>query len=154
MSFRVIALCAAQFQPLFALDDAALAERGARRVVATNKPGYPCRVSLRDAEPGERVLLINYEHQPAASPYRARHAIFVIEGAVEAHPAIDEVPAVLCARLLSIRAFDAAGMMVDAEVADGGEAAPVFERMLANPAVSYLHVHNARPGCYAARVER
>jgi hypothetical protein len=45
-------------------------------------------------------------------------------------------------------------MMIDADVVEGRAAAALFERFLENPAASYLHVHNAKRGCYAARVER
>jgi hypothetical protein len=134
--------------------DDELRARGVVRRTADHSPGFPCRVSLRDAEPGETVLLLNYEHQPADTPYRASHAIYVREGAVEARPGVGEVPDVLRRRLLSVRAFDADGMMVDADVAEGGALEPVIARLFGDPAVAYLHVHNAKPGCYAARVER
>jgi hypothetical protein len=154
MSFRIHALPAEPFQHLFGASTDSLVALGVERRIADSKPGFPCRVSLRDAEPGETVLLLNYEHQPANSPYRASHAIFVREYAEQARPAIDEVPDVLRLRLLSVRAFDRAGMMVDADVVEGSELRPVLDRLLANPEVDYLHLHNAKPGCYAARVER
>jgi hypothetical protein len=154
MSFRISGLPAAPFAPLFALSDAELRRHGAVRRVADRTPGFPCRVSLRDADPGETVLLVHYEHQPADTPYRAAHAIYVREGAVEARPAVGEVPDVLRRRLLSARAFDAAGMMLDADVADGLALEPVVRRLLSRPGFAYLHLHNAKPGCYAARVDR
>jgi hypothetical protein len=139
---------------LFGASAETLATFGIERRVVDCKPGFPCRISLRDAEPGETVLLLNYEHQPANSPYRASHAIFIREHAEQARPAIDEIPDVLSLRLLSVRAFDRAGMMVDADVVAGAELRPVLERLLAMPEVDYLHLHNAKPGCYAARAER
>jgi hypothetical protein len=154
MGFRVVGLPASRFEQLYGLSEEALAEKGIRAYVADSKPGFPCRVSLRDAEPGERVLLLNFEHQPAGTPYRSAHAIYVKDGAQDAEPEPGEVPEVLRSRLLSVRAFDGQGMMVDADLADGREAGAVFERLLANPAVAYLHVHNAKRGCYAARVDR
>lgn len=154
MSFKVSALPAAHFKPLFALTDEELAIRGARRLIADKCPGFPCRVSLVDAQAGEVVLLANYEHQKASSPYRASHAVFVRENAQEAHPRVGEVPEALRLRLLSVRGFDDDGMMIDADVAEGREIEPVIERLLANSAISYLHLHNAKPGCYAARVDR
>lgn len=154
MSFQITGLRRATFAPLFALTDAELAARNAVRMVADKRPGFPCRVSLRDAEPGESVLLVNYEHLAVASPYRSRHAIFVRENAVDARLDVGEIPEVLATRLLSVRAFDRAGMMIDADVMQGSELAPGIARMLDKSAVDYLHVHNAKPGCFAARVDR
>ncbi len=154
MTFQIAGLDPAPFAPLFALSDAELAERGAVRRVADRKPGFPCRVSLADAEPGETLILLNHEHLPVDSPYRATHAIYVREGVEVAHPAPGEVPEVLRLRLLSVRAFDTAGMMVDADVADGHVIEPVIDRMFADPAVAYIHLHNAKPGCFAAQVNR
>jgi hypothetical protein len=57
-------------------------------------------------------------------------------------------------RLLSLRAFSEEGMMVDADVVEGLVIEPLIERMLANPEVSYIHVHNARQGCYSGRIDR
>ncbi len=153
MSFRVRGLDPAPFRRYFSMSDAELAFAGARRVVARG-PGYPCRVSLAEAATGEEVVLVNYEHQPGHSPYRSSHAIYVRRGPDAAFDGVDVVPGVLATRLLSVRAFDAAHMMIDADVVEGTRAAETFERMLADPAAAYLHVHNAKRGCYAARVER
>ncbi len=154
MTFRIHALPAEPFQHLFGASSEALAALGIERRIADCKPGFPCRISLRDAEPGETVLLLNYKHQAANSPYRASHAIYVREHAEQAQPEIGEIPDVLGLRLMSVRAFDRAGMMVDADVVHGAELRPVLERLLAMPEVDYLHLHNAKPGCYAARAER
>ena len=153
MSFRVLGLPPGLFSPYFAMSDAELETIGAIRVVAA-EPGLPCRVSLKHAAVGDEVLLLNYEHQPARTPYRARHAIYVSRGSTRAFDARDEVPEALACRLLSVRAFDAADMMIDADVAEGSIVAGLFDRLLANAEVRYLQVHNARRGCYAARVER
>jgi hypothetical protein len=117
-------------------------------------PGYPCRVSLEDAEPGERLLLLTFEHHGVDSPYRASGPIYVREGAVQADPAVNEVPLQLRRRLLSVRAYSAAGMMRDASVVEGKDLEGAVETLFADPKVAYLHLHNAIPGCYAARVER
>jgi hypothetical protein len=97
---------------------------------------------------------VHHEHQPADTPYRAGHAIYVRAGAVEATPDVGEVPDVLRRRLLSVRAFDEAGMMLGADVVDGGDVARAIERFFDDPLIAYLHLHNAKPGCYAARVDR
>ena len=153
MSFRVLGLSPDPFRPLFALPDDRLHELGARRVFADD-PRMPCRVSMEHAELGEELLLVNFEHQPANTPYRSTHAIYVCKAADRSFDAVDLIPEVLASRLLAIRAFDAQHMMIDAEVCEGVQAADMFERFLANAQASYLHVHNARRGCYAARVER
>lgn len=154
MTFRIHALPAGEFAGLFEMSDAELAAVRAVRMTVDAKPGYPCRVSLADAELGETVLLVNYEHQPADSPYRSSHAIFVREGAAQAHPVVGEVPEVLATRLISVRAFDAEHNMVDADVVAGSDLAGVIPAMFRAEGVAYLHLHNARQGCFAASVTR
>lgn len=154
MAFQIHALPYAPFAPLFAMSDAELAARRARRVTADAAPGFPCRVSLADAEPGETLVLLHYEHQPADSPYRASHAIFVRENAVQAFPEAGTVPKVLRRRLISVRAFDSNHDMVAAEVVDGTSLATAIESMFGVAAIAYLHLHNAKPGCFAASVTR
>lgn len=154
MSFRITGLSPEPFRPLFGLSDAELAERGVKRYVADANSRFPCRVGMRDVAPGESVLLLNHVCQPADTPYRATHAIFVREGATETYDAVDEVPPAMRARLLSLRAYDADGMMVDADVVEGAAVEPLIERLLAKPNVSYIHAHNARQGCYSGKIER
>ena len=154
MSFQIHALPAEPFAPLFGMTDDELRARGAVRQTVDRTPGFPCRVSLADAAPGETVVLVHYEHQPVHTPYRAGHAIYVREGVAEAHPAAGEIPEVLRRRLLSVRAFDASGMMLDADVVEGRALGPAIARLFADGRVAYLHLHNAKPGCYAARVDR
>lgn len=153
MGFRISGLAAEPFAHWFTLDDAELARRGAVRRVADSDPGFPCRISLTDASVGDDVLLINFEHLPEHSPYRARHAIYIRRGESRCE-IIDDVPAMLRSRLLSVRAFDDAAMMVSADVVDGRELERVVDAMFADPRTRYLHLHFAKPGCYAARVDR
>lgn len=150
--FRISGLPAEKFQHLFALSDAELAQHGARRLVARDG-GYPCRVSLTDAAPGDTVILTHYEHQGADTPFRASHALYVREGE-RRYDSVGEVPPQLRKRLLSVRAFDAEGMMLEADVVEGREVETVIDRVLADPRIAYLHLHYARQGCYAARVDR
>jgi len=154
MSFRITGLDPAPFRHLFGLPDEDLGKRNVKRYVADRKPGYPDRIELRDAEPGETLLLLNYLHQPAETPYKASHAIFVREGAVTAYDGVDETPECLRLRPISLRAFDSSGMMVEADLASGREVDAAIERLLENPAASYIHAHYALPGCYAARIDR
>jgi hypothetical protein len=154
MTYRVRGLSPEPFRPLFGLRDEELALRGARPVVADAPFGFPDRIEISDAEPGERLLLVNYLHQPAGTPYRASHAIFVREREVAPTDLVGEIPAAMRARPLSLRAFDAEGMMVDADLVDGAEAETLIKRLLADGRVAYIHAHYARRGCYAGRIER
>ena len=154
MSYRITGLDPAPFRHLYGLSDEALAAKGARRFVADAKPGFPDRIEVRDAEPGESVLLLNYTHQPADTPYRASHAIFVREGAETSLDRVDGIPDALLARPISLRAFNAAGEMVDADLIEGENLESLIRRFFDNPDVDYLHAHYARRGCYAARVDR
>jgi hypothetical protein len=154
MSFRILGLSPAPFQPLYGLSDRELAVRGVIRCIADSKPGYPDRVELRDAEAGEPLLLLNHVHQDANTPYRASHAIFVREGAVRAYDAIDTVPEAMRVRPLSLRAFDAQHLMVDADLIEGRDAGRLIEKLFADERVAYIQAHYAKRGCYAARIER
>ncbi len=152
MPYRISGLPAEPFRHLFGLSDAELARHGALRQVA-KESGCPCRISLTDAKAGDEVILVNYEHQDADTPYRSRHAVYVRAGE-ERYDALDEVPEQLRKRLLSVRAFDARGMMREADVTDGSALEALIDKFFANEDVAYLHLHYARPGCYAARVDR
>jgi hypothetical protein len=155
MSYVVSGLALEPFRPLFGLSNEALAEHGAIRCAVDSDVGFPCRITLEDARVGETVLLLNYEHQSADTPYRSRHAIFVSEQARETRRAVGEIPGALKVRkALSLRAFDESGMMVDAEIASGDALEPVIARMFAQDQVAYIHAHNAGRGCYAARIDR
>lgn len=153
MSFRIAGLDPAPFAPLFSLSDAELAARGVERVVVEEKPGAPCRISLDDAEIGESVLLLSYEHQSAATPYRQQGPIFVRQIHARCEVA-GEVPPAMARRLLSLRGFDEHGAMREAEVVDGGLAAAMIARFFDNAAIAYIHAHYARRGCFAARIDR
>jgi hypothetical protein len=154
MSFRITGLPSEHFVDLFALPDEDLARRGAVRRIADNRdPGYPCRVSLTDSQPGDELLLVNYEHHAVASPYRMRFAVYVRRGE-ERFDAVDRVPEQLRRRMLAVRAFDSEAMMVGWELIDGRELEAAIERLFAEPNAAYLHIHFAAPGCYAARADR
>jgi hypothetical protein len=142
------------FLPLFSLDDAALAQRGIVRTFAEESPGYPCRVSLQEAHTGEELLLLNYDHQQANSPYRASGPIYVRRGAAPATLAANVVPESVLRRLTSVRAYDAAHMIIDAEICDRSAIVAYLQRTFINDAVAYIHVHYAKRGCYGCRVTR
>ena len=154
MNYQLRGLEPALFEKLFDLDDAALEERGMQRMRSDKPVGFPCRISLEDTPVGEEVILLPFTHQDSRSPYRASGPIFVRRGRPEAARIVNELPPYLTLRPLSVRAYDAADQMVDAEVVDGAEAESLIERYLAREDVAYLHIHYARRGCFACRVDR
>jgi len=153
INYRVRGLDPAPFKPLFDLSDEELAERGVVRMTV-DSPTFPCRVSLTDRAIGEKVLLLNHVSHEVANPYRASHAIFVTEGEDQAADYLDEVPPVFEKRILSLRGFDADGMMADAILTQPGEADEGIRKLFANPAIQTIHAHNATRGCFSAKIER
>lgn len=154
MPFIIRPLAAAPFRRLFRLAPDELHRLGARRCVADSNAGFPCRVSLRDATPGEELLLCHFTHQPGSGPYRASGPIYVRREAEPMKLAPGDVPAMLRERLLSVRAYDETDSIVGAEVVEGSRAERAINALLGSDAVSYLHVHFAGPGCFACRVDR
>ncbi len=153
-SFQLVGLDAAHFEPLFALPDAELAALGAVRRVADESPGYPCRISLQDAHLGEELLLLPFVHQPALSPYQASGPIYVRRGARQQRLPVNTVSGYVTTRLMSARAYDATHMIIDAAVCEGRVVAVEILRLFNNPQVAYIHLHNAKRGCFSCRVER
>ena len=154
VNFQFSALPRDRFDALFSMSDDSLVLHGARRVIATHRPGFPCRVSLQDAEIGEPVLLVNFEHLGVQTPFRSRYAVYVRQAAQPARLAINEVPEIVRNRALSVRAWRSDGMLAGADLAEGSDIEPVITALLSVPDTAYLHVHFAKPGCYAARVDR
>jgi hypothetical protein len=153
MTYRITGLDPAPFKPLFELSNDELARRGIVRMTVID-PTFPCRVSLRDREIGETVLLLNHTSHDVANPYRASHAIFVAEADQEAAEFVDEIPPVFERRVLSLRAFDKDGMMADAALAQPGDADAVIRKLFDNPMIETIHAHNATRGCFSAKIER
>lgn len=154
MSFVISGLEPQRFSHLFGLDDSALAAQGVIRRKADSKPGFPCRVTLEDAEPGETLLLLNYESHAATTPYRSAYAIYVREAAAAPARYENEIPPVMRARPIAFRHFDGNGMLIGASLALKGDSKEAIEAAFQNDAVAYLHAHNAAHGCFAAEVRR
>jgi hypothetical protein len=154
VTYRVIGIDPSPYRPLFGLSDDDLAERGVVRMTVTEKPSFPCRVSLIDRDVGETVLLLNHVSHDAANPYRASHAIFVAEGVEAAAEYVDEVPPVFGPRVLSLRGFDKDGMMAEAILTQPGEADEGIRKLFENPEIETIHAHNATRGCFSAKIQR
>ena len=153
MDYLVTGLPLEPFEPLFGVPEDELRQQGVSRIVADG-PGYPCRITLEDAAPGETLLLLNWRHLDADSPYRADGPSFVCEAAQASARVRNAIPEQQRIRLLSVRAYDANDWMRDAEVVEGAQLESMIERFFGDPEVGYLHVHNARRGCYACRIDR
>jgi hypothetical protein len=153
-TFRILPLPFGPFERYATMTDAELAAAGVLRCVVDANPGYPCRVSLADAALGEPVFLLAFTHHDVASPYRASGPIYVRANARPADLEPGQVPESLTRRLLSMRAYDASSLMVGAEVVEGTAVAQAILQRFQDPRVEYIHLHNARPGCFAAAVVR
>jgi len=153
-NFRIVGLSRAEFEPLFSLNEQKLAARGARRMIVDAKPGFPCRIGLADAEIGETVILLPFVHHDVDSPYRASGPIFVREQANEVNLTPGKIPELVMSRTMSVRAYDANGMMLDGAVVAGPNMKSHIEKLFANREIAYLHLHNAGAGCYSCKVER
>ena len=154
MAYRITGIDPAPYLHLYGLSDEELVGQGVVRMIADEKPSYPCRVSLADRDIGESMLLVNHVSHDVANPYRASHAIFVAEGAEEPAEFVDEVPPVFGPRVMSLRGFDKDGMMVDAILTQPGEAEAGIRELFDNPEIETIHAHNAGRGCFSAKIER
>ncbi|MDQ1096009.1 MULTISPECIES: DUF1203 domain-containing protein [Chryseobacterium] len=152
--FRLKALNAEGFKAFFTGSDSELEKSGAKRIIIDSCPGYPCRISLKDLEPGEEALLMPYLHHDVHSPYRASGPIFVGKNAETANMAVNEIPLMLQHRLLSIRGYTSTGMMKNASVVEGKTLKDELIRFFKNKEITYIHIHNARQGCYLCLAER
>lgn len=154
MTYRINGIDPTPYRHLHSLSGEDLRGQGIVRMTVTEKPSFPCRVSLTDREIGERVLLLNHVSHDVANPYRASHAIFIAEGAEKAAEYVDEVPPVFRPRVLSLRGLRSDGMMAEALLVQPGEADAGIHKLFANPAIETIHAHNATRGCFAAKIER
>lgn len=154
INFRIVALDEAEYRDLFDLSDEALNSRNAVRQIVDKHPGYPCRVSLQDAEVGEEVLLISHAHHQSGSPYRASGPVYIRKGAAQAKPGVNEIPKMLEHRLLSLRAYTREGMMMAARTVEGAGLRKAIQTIFQDMKAEYIHIHNAAPGCYNCQVNR
>jgi len=139
---------------LFSLSDSELTKINAIKIIVDKSPGYPCRVSLEDAEIGETIIALPYRHHDVKSPYRSSGPIFIREKCTQANLEINEIPDVLTSRLLSLRAYNKQALMINALITEGKDTKKSLIKLLSNQKVSYIHIHNANPGCYSCCVER
>jgi hypothetical protein len=152
--FQLVGIAHEPFAPLFELSDAELARRGIVRCVADSGFGYPCRVSLEDATVGDELLLLNHAHHDVDSPYRATGPIFVRRGQRQRALEPGAIPPYVTRRLISLRVYDTGHMMLSADVVDGGAVRDALMRLFGDPSAAYVHLHNAKPGCFSCLARR
>ncbi|WP_209348098.1 DUF1203 domain-containing protein [Pontixanthobacter sp. CEM42] len=154
MHYTISPLDRAEFEPMFAMDDAQLAEHGAVRVTANADQGFPCRVSLSDAKKGDELILLHHVSHDVATPYRSAYAIFINQDADQSEALVDAIPPVFEGRPIAFRGYGEDGTLKDVRLGLGGDHDEKIRALLDNPQVGYIHAHNAAHGCYAARIDR
>lgn len=117
--------------------------------------GYgPCRACLRTFREGEEErVLFTWDAFHGVEAYPSPGPVFIHREPCAAW-AGDGFPPEIAALPLMLEGYGAGRRPVAREPVHDGQAGPAVERLLANPAVAYLHVRNAEAGCYIARVER
>jgi Protein of unknown function (DUF1203) len=153
-NFKIKALSYDQFFHLFSLTAEALQKIGAVKMIVDKTPGFPCRVSLQDATIGEEVLLLPFQHHKTTSAYQSTGPIFVRKNAIEATLGLNEIPTMLLHRLLSLRCYNKEGIMINATVVEGEVLSETLQELFTDNKIAYVHIHNAKPGCYNCLAER
>lgn len=154
VGFQVTGLQRDKFTYLFSLSELELQRMHAKILIVDKSPGFPCRISLMDAEIGERVIAIPFVHHEVNSPYRASGPIFIRENAINAQLQLNEIPEMLLRRVLSVRAYTENAMLIAADVVEGAKLRECINNFFSNPDIDYLHIHNAKPGCYNCSIMR
>ncbi len=154
IDFQISPLPYEHFSSLFNASSSDLEKIGAVKSIVDKKPGFPCRVSLQDAEVGEQVILLPYQHHSTNSPYQATGPIYVRKNVSTASLEKNEIPMMLIERLLSLRAYSMQGFMIEANVVEGVQLHYALQSAFKNEAVEYIHIHNAKPGCFNCSVAR
>lgn len=123
-------------------------------VQLTAEGGEALRCCLRDAGPGERILLFNYEPPVPHSPYREMGAVFAHAEACDG-PEHGGYPAGWRGRPQALRAYDARGWIhPNTRVHDGADPEAALAEVLADPAVVQVHSRNLAYGCFMFQITR
>ncbi len=142
------------FQHLFEKSERELAALGIQRRWAGESGGHPCRISLSDPPSGSELLLLSHVHLPLHSPYHASGPIFVQRGVTRCVLPAGEVPPYVQRRMISLRAYDHAALMLAAQVCAGTDVPTLLDSLFADPAVAFVQLHNAAHGCFSCQADR
>jgi Protein of unknown function (DUF1203) len=154
MTYKIAGLNPVDHASLFTMSDVELAAINAKRVIATSNPGFPCRVSLKDAEEGDTLILFHHVSHDVVTPHRSAYAIYVNEASKLAATYVDETPPVFEKRDIALRGFDSEGNLCDALLAGPGQADVQIRALFENADIAYIHAHNAAYGCFSAAIVR
>jgi hypothetical protein len=125
-----------------------------RRQIVEPDGGAPCRHCLKEAAPGDAVVLTTLCPFAGTGPYNERGPIFLHAGLCSRPEPSPVIPEIVARRLVVIRAYNADEDIIDADITEGRDARRLIERLLAHDEAAFLHVRTARYGCYLCRVER
>ena len=115
--------------------------------------GEPLRCCLRNATPGEALIVFGYEPPIGATPYREIGAVFAHADACSGQRAAS-YPAAWRGKPQVLRAYDRRGWIHDAVVHDGSDPEGAIAKLLADPEVVQLHSRNVAYGCFMFTVTR
>jgi hypothetical protein len=125
-----------------------------RPIRVDDSPGYPCRVCLRDAAVGDEVFLIAHRASPVEHPHSVVGPVYIHAHACAPWAAAGSLPPVVRTRRLAVRAYDSGGDLIACELAEGAAVEAAITRLFEDSRAAALHLHFARAGCFACRLER
>lgn len=126
-----------------------LAKNNAKIITVKEKLTAPCRLSLKDLEPGDKAILLNYEHYNVNSPYKSIGPVFVGLNSQQVSLKNNSLPEIILPeRRFSIRSYDENFMMIFAEIVLGKDVHNYISEHLKNTKIKYMQVHFAAPGCW------
>ncbi|POX54091.1 DUF1203 domain-containing protein [Streptomyces sp. Ru72] len=121
----------------------------------TAEGGEPLRCCLRDARPGDRLLLFGHQPPLPASPYREIGAVLAHAETCAGPADVTRYPPDWRGRPQVLRAYDERGRIHDATtVHDGQNPEKVIAALLAEPDVVQIHSRNVAWGCYMFTITR
>lgn len=114
----------------------------------------PCRLCLRISKQPEDLILLSYQPLPDTGPYAEIGPIFVHAQACEPYAEQETFPEDFAPRSLVLRAYGLRGEIVDALVAQPGEAPLHAAEFLSDPRVTEVHVRHDYYTCFDFKIVR
>lgn len=114
----------------------------------------PCRLCLRISKQPEDLILLSYRPLPDTSPYAEIGPIFIHAQACEPYVRYQTFPEDFEARSLVLRAYGSRGEIVDAVVAQPGQAPKHAAELLSDPQVTEVQVRHDSYTCFDFKIVR